>query len=237
MRSEAEAEPEFTAPEIPAFGEAAATFAEPEMSPFSEPPIPAFADLGDPFLLADAAFETAAAAAPSSEPGDVFAAEPAAQAEPVAEAPVAESVAEAEAPAPVQDFVEVQAAPEPMLTVPVAFLEPPAPADVDVAAVEPVVESPAEPAYFAAPTVEVAATASETVPPAAGEQPSPEAVAEAERAAGAAIQRVIPRALAQYGEVRELELEVPVPSMWVGGKRMTLQLRLTLVPQEEEPGG
>jgi signal recognition particle receptor subunit beta len=231
----AEIEPEFTAPGIPAFGEPVAAFAEPEMSPFSEPPIPAFADLGDPFLLADAAFEAPAAAAPSAEPGDVFAAEPAAQAEPVAEAPVA-TEPEAEAPARVETYAEVQAAPEPMLTVPVAFLEPPAPADVDGVAVEPVVEPPAEPAFFAAPTVEVAATASETVPPAAGEQPSPEAVAEAERAAGAAIQRVIPRALAQYGEVRELELEVPVPSVWVGGKRMTLQLRLTLVPQEEEPG-
>jgi len=53
----------------------------------------------------------------------------------------------------------------------------------------------------------------------------------------AAIQRVVPRALAQYGEVRELELEVPVPAVWVGGKRMTLQLRLTLVPQEDEHGG
>jgi len=52
----------------------------------------------------------------------------------------------------------------------------------------------------------------------------------------AAIQRVVPRALAQYGEVRELELEVPVPAIWVGGKRMTLQLRLTLVPQEDDHG-
>jgi hypothetical protein len=53
----------------------------------------------------------------------------------------------------------------------------------------------------------------------------------------AAIQRVVPRALAQYGEVRELEIEVPVPAVWVGGKRMTLQLRLTLVPQEDDHGG
>ena len=55
-------------------------------------------------------------------------------------------------------------------------------------------------------------------------------------AKGALVQRVVPRALAQYGEVRELELEVPVPSVWTGGKRMTLQLRLTLVPQEDEHG-
>jgi hypothetical protein len=53
----------------------------------------------------------------------------------------------------------------------------------------------------------------------------------------AAIQRAIPRALAQVGEVRELELEVPVPAQWTGGKRLTLQLRLTLVPQEDENAG
>lgn len=49
----------------------------------------------------------------------------------------------------------------------------------------------------------------------------------------AVVQRVVPRALAQFGEVRELELEVPVPAAWVGGRRMTLQLRLTLVPEED----
>lgn len=53
----------------------------------------------------------------------------------------------------------------------------------------------------------------------------------------ATVQRVLPRALAQFGEVRELELEVPVPAAWVGGRRMTLQLRLTLVPEEESHVG
>ncbi len=53
----------------------------------------------------------------------------------------------------------------------------------------------------------------------------------------AAVQRVVPRALAQFGEVRELELEVPVPAAWVGGRRMTLQLRLTLVPEEDSHVG
>lgn len=54
-----------------------------------------------------------------------------------------------------------------------------------------------------------------------------------------AIQRAVPRAMAQMGEVRELEVEVPVPAVWTGGKRMTLQLRLTLVPQQdqEDDGG
>lgn len=52
-----------------------------------------------------------------------------------------------------------------------------------------------------------------------------------------ALQRVAPRVLAQYGDVRELEIEVPVPALWTGGKRITLQLRMTLVPQEEDDGG
>jgi len=47
------------------------------------------------------------------------------------------------------------------------------------------------------------------------------------------VQRVVPRMLAQVGEVRELELEVPVPALWTGGKRLTLQFRLTLIPEEE----
>ncbi len=52
-------------------------------------------------------------------------------------------------------------------------------------------------------------------------------------ARSALVQRVVPRALAQVGEVRELELEVPVPAVWTGGRRLTLQLRLTLVPEED----
>jgi hypothetical protein len=51
--------------------------------------------------------------------------------------------------------------------------------------------------------------------------------------AAAAVERVIPRAVARHGELRELEVEVPVPAAWVGGRRVTLQLRLTLVPEEE----
>jgi signal recognition particle receptor subunit beta len=50
---------------------------------------------------------------------------------------------------------------------------------------------------------------------------------------GALVQRVVPRVLAQVGEVRELELEVPVPAIWTGGKRLTLQFRLTLIPEED----
>lgn len=52
----------------------------------------------------------------------------------------------------------------------------------------------------------------------------------------AIVEKVVPKVLAQYGEVRELELEIPVPAQWVGGKRMTVQLRLTLVPREDDHG-
>ena len=74
-------------------------------------------------------------------------------------------------------------------------------------------------------------------PPAVVHEPAPEPLTVAVPVEIADVRRVASRALAQYGEVRELELEVPVPSMWVGGKRMTLQLRLTLVPQEEGHDG
>jgi hypothetical protein len=66
-----------------------------------------------------------------------------------------------------------------------------------------------------------------------GPEPTADLPAEASRAL---VQRVIPRALAQVGEVRELELEVPVPALWTGGKRLTLQFRLTLVPEEDAHG-
>ena len=41
-------------------------------------------------------------------------------------------------------------------------------------------------------------------------------------------------ALARSGDVRELDIVVPVPGGWIGNRRMTLQLRLTLVPAAEE---
>lgn len=45
-------------------------------------------------------------------------------------------------------------------------------------------------------------------------------------------------AIAESGEVRELDIQVPVPGSWVGNRRVTLQLRLTLVPatDDEEDG-
>jgi hypothetical protein len=64
--------------------------------------------------------------------------------------------------------------------------------------------------------------------------PEPAITASLSDDAGQAIvQRIVPRALAQVGEVRELELEVPVPAVWTGGKRLTLQFRLTLIPEED----
>jgi len=44
-------------------------------------------------------------------------------------------------------------------------------------------------------------------------------------------------ALAEYGQVRELDVVVPVPGEWVGNRRVTLQLRLTLTPAAEETNG
>ncbi len=40
-------------------------------------------------------------------------------------------------------------------------------------------------------------------------------------------------AIVESGEVRALDIEVPVPGSWIGNRRVTLQLRLTLSPAEE----
>jgi signal recognition particle receptor subunit beta len=45
-------------------------------------------------------------------------------------------------------------------------------------------------------------------------------------------------AIIESGQVRALDIEVPVPGAWVGNRRVTLQLRLTLTPDTEaEDGG
>jgi len=44
-------------------------------------------------------------------------------------------------------------------------------------------------------------------------------------------------AIAESGQVRELDIQVPVPGAWVGHKRVTLQLRLTLTPAPEDEDG
>ena len=40
-------------------------------------------------------------------------------------------------------------------------------------------------------------------------------------------------AIAEIGEVRALDIEVPVPGKWVGNRKVTLQLRLTLTPSDD----
>ena len=44
-------------------------------------------------------------------------------------------------------------------------------------------------------------------------------------------------AIIESGQVRELDIEVPVPGSWVGNRRVTLQLRLTLTPDSEDENG
>ncbi len=44
-------------------------------------------------------------------------------------------------------------------------------------------------------------------------------------------------AIVESGQVRELDIEVPVPGSWVGNRRVTLQLRLTLTPDTEDDNG
>ncbi len=44
-------------------------------------------------------------------------------------------------------------------------------------------------------------------------------------------------AIAESGQVRALDIEVPVPGSWVGNRRVTLQLRLTLSPMPEDDDG
>jgi hypothetical protein len=41
-------------------------------------------------------------------------------------------------------------------------------------------------------------------------------------------------AIVESGQVRALDIEVPVPGSWVGNRRVTLQLRLTLTPATED---
>ena len=44
-------------------------------------------------------------------------------------------------------------------------------------------------------------------------------------------------AIVEGGQMRELDIEVPVPGSWVGNSRVTLQLRLTLIPDTEDENG
>jgi len=44
-------------------------------------------------------------------------------------------------------------------------------------------------------------------------------------------------AIIESGQVRAIDIEVPVPGAWVGNRRVTLQLRLTLIPDTEDENG
>ncbi len=44
-------------------------------------------------------------------------------------------------------------------------------------------------------------------------------------------------AIIESGQVRAIDIEVPVPGSWVGNRRVTLQLRLTLTPDTEDENG
>ncbi len=44
-------------------------------------------------------------------------------------------------------------------------------------------------------------------------------------------------AIVESGQMRAVDIEVPVPGAWVGHRRVTLQLRLTLTPDSEEENG
>jgi signal recognition particle receptor subunit beta len=231
--------PEFT---FSAVGEDSAGAAAP---PEEEPAVPGVALAADPtpaagvapgvppqepfrFFAGSRASEQPAAATPVAPPPTAFVAPPASapavEAEPLAD-PFAMGQQEISLggddvfhvepppppPAPPEPEPEFGAPPEREPT----FEAPPEPVG------EPFASLRGRPEVDLLVTAQPAPTAPEPLPP------------EARREVAGAIQRVVPRALAQYGEVRELELEVPVPAMWVGGRRMTLQLRLTLVPEED----
>jgi signal recognition particle receptor subunit beta len=122
-----------------------------------------------------------------------------------------------------------------------------------MAPAEPVVPTPEPPAEAAVAEVEV--------PQPTAPQPTVEAqpeVISAEVVPSAGIGPMIPKirasevssadnqlqlrlegtgAIAESGQVRALDLIVPVPGTWVGNRRVTLQLRLTLEPTEESDAG
>lgn len=208
-------------------------------APFGEPvggeegmPFAPAAEAGPP-----PAGEAPLAAAPSEEP--VFAEAFPAPAE--VAAPVSEGLAEAgvaEVEEVPFEFAPGEEPATPELTPPVggeperaaAWPQETAPTEASYPEPEPFALGE-EPVPLLAP---LAGTASEdvfAVTPAPPREPEPVPAAEP-------VERVVlgelqPRILAALGNVRELEIEIPVPARWIGGKRMTVQLRLTLVPQQE----
>ncbi len=193
--------------------------------------------------------------APAAEAGPPPAGEAPPAAAPSEELPFAEAFpAPAEVAAPVTEglaeagVAEVEAVPfefAPAEEPAVPELTPPAEGETERAAPWPKETALAEAAYpepepFALggepmPSLApLAGTASEDVFAVTPVPPrEPEPVPAAEPVERVVLGELQPRILAALGNVRELEIEIPVPAKWIGGKRMTVQLRLTLVPQQE----
>lgn len=242
------AQPEAVAAVPPAAPEEApATHPEEAAGPFPEAPPPA-----EPVFPAPASPEPLPVSevasfgdwpAPEEEPAVVPEPPP-----PVATVASAGDVEQAEVGSPA---VELASGDE--SAVPFAVTPPEAPAAPFACAAPEPQEPAAAPPPAETPVVAVAASAAvaEAEPFVLDDQPFPDLPAP--EPAGAAdvfaiaplppqepepVERVVlgelqPRIMAALGNVRELELEIPVPARWIGGKRMTVQLRLTLVPQQE----
>ena len=76
----------------------------------------------------------------------------------------------------------------------------------------------------------------EVMPPAAAMQPMTHGIDVSAESNQLHLQLRGSGAIAEMGQVRALDIEVPVPGQWVGNQKVTLQLRLTLTPAEDENG-
>ena len=158
-------------------------------------------------------------------------------------------VAEPPAPDVGEDVDEAEPAadePEPMESI---VVEPPAADEVDEApAAEPAVEPPPPAATFdrsqpimvgfgdpfAADDADVVTP--EVLPDKAPMVPATSAIDVTAADNQLHLQLKGSGAIAEMGQVRALDIEVPVPGQWVGNRKVTLQLRLTLTPAEDENG-
>jgi signal recognition particle receptor subunit beta len=240
-------EPESTPPPVaePESVPAPSTVPEaPSAAAAAPPPVPAEGRYEDrieaPSPFAPKSEAPAAAAAPSV--ADETPAEGAAQVPP--EEPVAEEMAAVPEAPPAEIAQEAIEEPE------IEFIDEGAEAAIDVSA-----RAAEEEQLFEATPAEPVVVGSEE--PWTEEELSGvydlEEVEKAERAAeAAAIEAAVPRpvdvraednqlhlrlqgtgAIVESGQVRALDIEVPVPGSWVGNRRVTLQLRLTLTPDTE----
>ena len=147
----------------------------------------------------------------------------------VEEAPVEEPIVEE--PSSQEPVAEELPVEEPVVPEPVA--PPPAGADDPLRKSQPVVFGTGDPFI----TDEVATVVTEVLPQAeAPIVPASGAINVTARDNQLHLQLKGSGAIAEIGEVRALDIEVPVPGEWVGNRKVTLQLRLTLTPAEDEDG-